>query len=216
VIRPILVLLLLVLPAVAGAQVNRVPPVDRCASDRSFVAFRTQFRAAVAHRDRARLLAMVSNDFSDGSPYLHGPAALIARWRLDRPATSPLWGELDRALRLGCARDPEGQLWVPSMSLPDPDDPDDASYAGGAVAIVPGAALRTAPSERARVVARLYSDILAMGNDDDGHSRWVYVELDQHRNGYVRRSQIWSYTAWRAVFAKRRGQWRLTSFVLGD
>lgn len=200
----------------AEAQVNRVPPVDRCASDRSFVAFRARLRTAVARRDAVYLLSIVAPDIPSEPGGSGGRAGFIREWRLDRPGTSPIWRDLGIVLRLGCARDPRDQLWVPSMSLPEPTDPDDVSYEGGVVAIVPGAALREAPSDRARVVARLYSDVLSLYPDDDRRSVWAHAGLDQHRAGYVRRSQTWSYTAHRAVFARRRSQWRLISFVEGD
>lgn len=210
-----LLLALLFTASAAGAQVNRLPPTDSCASDRSFVAFRARLNAAIARRDAAALLAMVSDDMSFSFGDDPGRDGFARAWDLAHPATSRLWGELAAALRLGCARDRQGQLWVPSLSLPDEDAPDDASYEGNMLAL-PGAVLREAPSDGAPIVATMRWDILMLVPEDDRQSVWAHASLDNDRTGYVRRSQLRSFTDYRAVFEKRRGRWLLTAFVIGD
>lgn len=215
-IRLIPLLLLLVSASPGFAQRNRLPPIDQCASDRSFVAFRAQLRAAILRRDRAFLMSVITDDIAHGFASPEGRAGFIADWRLDRPAVSPFWRELDAALRLGCARDNLGQLWVPSMSAPIPDDPDDATYAGNALVIVRGAVLRETPSDRGRILARLDYDVLMLTPPYDSRSVWAEADMAPNVRGYVRRSQIRQFTDWSAVFEKRRGRWRLTSFVRGE
>ena len=214
--RPLLAALLIAAPVGASAQPRRVPPVDQCASDRSFVAFRSGLNAAIARRDAATILSIVSDDISYSFGDAPGRAGFAEAWRLDRPAASPLWRELGAALRLGCARDREGALWAPSMSMPNEDDPDDATYGGIVVAVAPGAALRAAPSDRARIVAPLRYDVLVLPPDDDGRGAWVRAEMDERRRGWIRRSQVRAFTDYRAVFEKRGGRWRMTAFVAGD
>lgn len=209
-------LLALLIAAPAGAEVRRVPPVDQCASDPSFVAFRTQLRAAIARRDAAYILSIASDDIAFGFGDAPGRAGFAAAWELDRPAASLIWRALGAALRLGCARDRQGALWVPSMSLPDEDAPDDATYGGIVVAVAPGAVLRAAPADSARIVAPLSWNVLVLAPDDDGRGEWAYAEMDERRHGYVRRSQVRAFTDYRAVFEKRGGRWRLTAFVIGD
>lgn len=223
--RPLIILALaLAAPAAGMAQLRRLPPVDRCASDPSFVRFRSQLVAAIARRDAAFLLAAASDDIASDAGINPrtgrdgGKSGFARYWGLDRPERSHIWRELGAALRLGCARARDGTLWVPSMSL-DEDAPDDATHGGQAVAVSPGAALRAAPSERARVVASLRWDIVVLMPDDDGRGAWARVQMSGRRGqveGFVRRRQIRMLADRTAYFQRRQGRWRLVGFVLGD
>jgi hypothetical protein len=169
----------------------------------------------IARRDAAFILSILPNNaFSDAGAD-SGRRGFIRYWALDRPARSRLWRELAAALRLGCARDRSGVMWVPSMSLHE-DDPDDATYDGMALAIVPGAALRAAPSTRARVLATLHWDVLSVPQHDPGHGLWVHAWIAGNRDGYVRRDQIRAFTAYTAYFQKLHGRWQLAGFVTGQ
>lgn len=212
-IAPILAALLIAAPE--GGRVNRLPPVDRCARDASFVAFRDQLRGVIARRDSTGLLGMVSTDMVHGFGDAPGREGFARAWALDRPADSGLWRQLEAVLALGCDRDENGHLWVPSMSLPDPEAPDDASYEGNVLAL-PGAVLRAEPSDDGEVIARLRWDVLMLTREDDPDSRWAHVGTADNRQGFVLRSQIRSFTDYRAVFERRGGRWLMTAFVVGD
>jgi hypothetical protein len=212
-IAPILAALLIAAPE--GSRVNRLPPVDRCASDASFVAFREAMRAAIARRDSAALLAMVSTDIAFGFGEEPGREGFVRHWALEQPATSGLWRQLEAALALGCDRDQNGALWAPSMSLPDPDAPDDASYEGNVLAL-PGGLLRAEASDSGEVIARLNWDVMMLTREDDPESRWAHVGIADNRQGYVLRSQIRSFTDYRAIFERRGGRWLMTAFIIGD
>jgi hypothetical protein len=212
-IAPILAILLIAAPE--GARVNRLPPVDRCASDASFAAFRDRLRGAITRRDSAALLELVSTDMVYGFGDEPGREGFARHWALDRPVESGLWRQLAAALALGCDRDENGALWSPSMSLPDPDAPDDASYEGNVLAL-PGAVLRAEPSERGEIIARLSWDVMMLTREDDPESRWAHVGIADNRQGYVLRSQIRSFTDYRAIFERRGGRWLMTAFVIGD
>jgi hypothetical protein len=136
-------------------------------------------------------------------------------WELDSPATSRLWRELGAALRLGCARDREGALWAPSMSMPGAGD-EDGDSVETVVAVARGAALRAAPSDAGAAVAMLDWDVLTVRPGDDGEGAWLAASLADGRRGHVRRSEVRSRADFRAVFEKRRGRWRMTAFVAGD
>ena len=198
----------------ASALPPRVPPTDSCARDRSFVAFRNALLAAIARKDAAFILAAATDDiqFSFGDD--PGRAGFARAWGLNRPATSALWRELSAALRLGCARDEAGEFWAPSMSLVGDENMGEDFYAA-AVAVGPGAALHSGPSDASRTIAPLRWHVVT-AQHDDGESRWVRVSLVDGREGYVRRALIRSFGDYRAVFAKRGGRWRLTAFVAGD
>jgi hypothetical protein len=171
--------------------------------------------AAIGRQSVAYLLRIAADDIEYSFGEAPGRAGFAAMWELDSPATSRLWRELGAALRLGCARDREGALWAPSMSMPAAGD-EDGDPAATVVAVAHGAALRAAPSDASHAVAMLDWDVLSVGPDDDGESAWLAASLADGRGGYVRRGAVRSRADFRAVFEKRRGRWRMTAFVAGD
>jgi hypothetical protein len=48
------------------------------------------------------------------------------------------------------------------------------------------------------------------------NDRWIGVELDDDRSGYVPASAVESPIGYRAVFQKHDGQWQMMAFVAGD
>jgi hypothetical protein len=170
---------------------------------------------AIDRHSVAFILRIASDDIEYSFGDTPGRAGFAALWELDAPATSRLWRELGTALRLGCARDREGALWAPSMSMPAADDENGDSVAT-VVAIVRGAALRAAPADASHAVATLDWDVLTLRPDDDGESAWLAATLADGRHGYVRRNAVRSRADFRAVFEKRGGRWRMTAFVAGD
>ena len=191
---------------------TRVPPVDQCASDPSFVAFRDALRGAIARRDRDAILATISDtievDFGGGA----GRGDFTRAWRLDQPATSRLWGELGEVLRLGCVRDPQGAFWAPSMTLQLDEHDDPFSIM---VATEPDAPMHRAADANSPIVARLAWDVVTIG--DYAHpDEWVPVTLADGRNGFVRREHLRSPIDYRAAFEKVDGRWRMTVFIAGD
>ncbi len=190
---------------------RRLPPVEACGGDPSLRAFRAELAAAVAARNKARLLALVADDimvdFGGGS----GRAAFAAAWKLDRAEASLLWAELGEVLRLGCAREGD-TFYAPSLFAQLGDDEDPCELV---VAVKPGSPLLAAPRAGSRIVKRLDWDLLTLV-DWDGTGDWLPVKLADGRTGYVRRDQVRSPLDHRAVFRKARGRWRISAFVAGD
>jgi hypothetical protein len=79
---------LLLLATPAPALPPRVPPVDRCASETGFAAFRTRLNAAIARRDAAFILSIASDDISFSFGDDPGKAGFASAWDLAHPATS--------------------------------------------------------------------------------------------------------------------------------
>jgi hypothetical protein len=213
-VSPLLLALLLAAPPEAGSRVLRLPPVDQCAADPSFTAFRDALLVAIARRDRDALLALVADtieaDFG-GDP---GRDYFASAWQLDRPETSRLWDELGAALRLGCAREPDGEYYYsPSMFLADEGAFEDPFTA--AVAIRPGAELRAAPDASSALVAALAWDVVTVP-EWDPEAAWQRVALADGRGGYVRSEDLRSPTDYRAVFRRVDGRWRMVMFIAGD
>ncbi|MBV9883865.1 MAG: hypothetical protein JO276_12730 [Sphingomonadaceae bacterium] len=101
--------------------------------------------------------------------------------------------------------------WVPSLTLQE-DEPDDATHDGMALAL-PGAVLRTAPSDRARILARLRWDVMGHAPDDRGRGAWAHAWIAGNREGWVRRDRIRAFTAYSAIFRKAHGRWLLAGFA---
>lgn len=217
VVRTLLVapLLAALAPAATAAVPPHLPPTDYCARDRSFVAFRNALRAAIARHDAAFVLSIAADNieysFGGDTP---GRAGFARAWGLDHPATSPLWRALGAALRLGCARDEAGELWAPSMSLIG-DEHMDTDYTKLLVAVEPGAALRSGPSEASPSIARLRWDVVTI-EGDERQAPWLRATLADGRRGYIRRALFRGFDESRAVFARQHGRWRMTAFVAGD
>ena len=213
-IRFVLVAIALATSTLSAAQVRRSPPVDHCASDRSFADFRRRLITAVDHHSTRFILSIISDDVQSSFGGDPGRADFIAHWQLDRPAQSVLWRELGAALRLGCARVEGGAFWAPSFSAPtDGDDSDE--LIPRFIAVVPGAVLRAGASDGARVIAALDWDVMT-ALDNDGHSPWIAARLADGRRGFVRRREVRDLADYRAVFEKRGGRWRMTAFIAGD
>ena len=113
-LRAFLLCLLLAVPGAAAGQRRQLPPVDQCAADASFAAFRTSLLDAIERRDSAFLLSIVADEITFNFGGGEGREAFRELWTLDRPETSGLWAELGAVLRLGCARDGD-TIWAPSM-----------------------------------------------------------------------------------------------------
>ena len=210
----VLAALALAAPAASQAEVRRLPPVDRCATDRSFVDFRTRLIGAVDRQNLGFILSILSQDVQSSFGGEPGRADFIAHWSLDRPATSALWRELGAVLRLGCARVEDGALWMPSFSAPAGGDEED-ELVPRFIAVVPGAVLRASASDGARVIAPLEWDVMT-APDNDGTSPWIAARLADGRRGFVRRRDVRDLADYRAVFEKRGGRWRMTAFIAGD
>jgi hypothetical protein len=213
-IRVLIVAALAPVSAAAAALPPRMPPVDHCARDRSFVAFRNALNRAIARRDAAFILSIAAVDIEYSFGDRPGKAGFASTWGLARPATSRLWRELGAALRLGCTPDDGEAFWAPSMSMTGNEDLGE-DFTLVMVAVAPGATLRAGPSDSSRRIARLRWDVVRL-DERDPHGNWVAATLADGRHGYIRPAFFRGFGDYRAVFEKRHGRWRMTAFVAGD
>lgn len=204
-------LLALLLAAATAPEVRRIPPIDSCAADPGFLAFRTELQAAVERRDAAYLLSIVADDIEFSFGGEPGRDAFAREWQLDRPATSPLWAELGEVLRLGCVADGDDGNWAPSLFMSEElDDP-----FGTALAIHPGAELHGAPGDASPVLATLDWDLVEVV-EWNGEDPWQRVRTVDGREGYARSADLRSPADYRAGFRRIAGRWRMTTFIAGD
>jgi len=192
------------------AAITRLTPVDQCAADASFVAFRTRLLEAVARRDHAYVLSIVPADILVNFGGDRGRQDFARNWRLDQP-DSPFWNEIQAALALGCARF-EDEFVSPSLGVQLAEDFDPFDVV---VAVRSGAAMRARPEEGAEIVAALDWDVLRM-RGVEAPENWIAVRHADGREGFVRRADVRSPLDYRAHFAKANGHWQMYIFIAGD
>ena len=207
----LLLSILLSAAAPEAATVRRLPPVDRCAADASFAAFRSELIESVERRDADRMLAIVADDISVDFGGGAGRDYFAQTWNLDRPQTSELWRELAEALRLGCDSDGEGGYWAPALFLAEEVvDPFET-----VLAIRPGTILRARPDEASEAVETLEWDLLDAVDWEDSEGWWK-VRMADGREGWLRRSDLRLPVDFRAGFQRIDGRWRMIAFIAGD
>jgi hypothetical protein len=169
---------------------------------------------AVARRDVRFIRAMIVDDIVL-SPGVPPGREEFEAWGLSQPETSRLWIDLEEMLRLGCARAPDGRVWVPGFSLAATAEervvgPDGASQ----ILILGRVPARAAPSETSRVIATLNWDVVTAGPNRAGYDDWWWVRLANGRRGYLPGAgHLRRFGDLRAVFERRRGRWRMTEFA---
>jgi hypothetical protein len=212
--------LLLVLLAIAGAsnaEARRLPPVNGCAGAPGFDAFRTELIQAVLHRDVAFVRAMVAEDI-DAGPGMEPGRARFEAWALVQPETSRLWVELESMLKLGCARDAAGRVWVPGLSLGRTVEELAVGADGSRQVLILGESVpvRALPNETSAVVATLNWDVVTAAPRRPGYDDWWVVQLPDGGRGYLTgANNIRFLSDYRAVFEQRQGQWRMILFAHG-
>ncbi len=189
---------------------SRLPPIEQCGADPSFVQFRAKLDDAIARKDEAALLGLIADDVMVDLGGGNDKKVFAATWGFGQAQPSNLWDELGEALRLGCAPAAEA-LVSPSLIVQFPDDLD----AFETLVALPGTKLRAKPDDAAPVVATLDWHVLTVVESVDV-APWSGVRLADGRKGYVRGDQVRSPIDYRASFEKRKGKWLMTAFVAGD
>jgi len=199
--------------ALAAAAPQFLPPVERCGGDPEFSRVRSRLNRAVAHRDLDGLVALMSNDvrISFGSGV--GKEAFVRQWSSSPSDRARLWLELDKVLRLGCAKavDGSGREYraMPAMFVTG-----DGLDGFSTWVALPSAVIRRRPKASASVRTRLAAWSVLENVDHDGGD-WIEVRSNG-LPGYISTKQARSLLDYRIVFGHREGQWRITAFVAGD
>ena len=189
---------------------TRLPPIDECAADPSFVRFREGLLAAAGKHDVNGLMDALDEgvqiDFGGGQ----GKQAFRQKWFAVDADKDKIWSELTDALRLGCAiRD--GIAIAPSFAAQL--DPDADIYE--TVLAKRGAVVRGDDAETGKVLTHLDWDVLTISAwSKSGDS--VEVKLPDGRTGFVQMKDIRTAADYRLTMVKRHGAWHITAFVAGD
>jgi hypothetical protein len=200
--------MLLTALALGAAAPLRLPPVDECAKDPSFVEFRTSLRQIIERRDRSSLIAILAGDFWSGRPAVGADRdRFVANWTAKQDGAWS-WNELRTILDLGCVLY-GGRAHSPSFAyqLPDRYESFTSTLAR------PGAVVRSRPNDRSRVVAK--SSWLLLTELEQADGDWIGVQLSNGRKGYIKQDMM-AGTGVTLSFEKRDGRWVMTGWTSGD
>ena len=208
---PLALLAVALLVATGGAQ-TALLPVDEAAQQPDFFTFRAQLQRAIATRDTAALLAAVHPDIKNSFGGDDGIAQFRNRWAIESDA-GPLWDELGTVLALGGAFHDADTFVAPYVFARWPEEFDAFEH----LAIVGSRVrVRAAASASAEVVDSVSFAILPVATPrTPAKAGWTAVRVGR-RVGYVASGYARSPIAYRAIFAKGEGAWRLVTFVAGD
>lgn len=203
--------MLLVALAVGAAAPLTLPPIDRCSKDASFVQFRRELRETINRRDFDGLVRIVANDFHYGRPFMGvGRDRFLGSWAGKQPG-DPSWSELSSILNLGCVMR-DGRAWSPSFD--DQLNDQNKGYESlTSTLALPGAVVRSGPSDRARIIAR--SNWLVLTDLEESKPGWIGVQLTNGRKGFVKEAMM-AATGVTVSFEKRDGRWVMTGWTSGD
>src|SRR5436190_6216429 len=197
---------LLLSSAPAQALPAKLPPVDQCAGDASFVRFRTALKQAVAKKDKAALLSMLSPHVLVNFGGASGPEAFAKSWDLE-PDASEIWDLLHTMISMGCARDQAARI-IPSLSIQlEPYFEEEVDLSDKRLAF-PGARVAKEPGAGSKTIATLSWDFVdAIDTNADSQTR---VRLADGRDGWVADDQLYEPVGYRMVVEKLHGRWLIT------
>ena len=204
------------------AQERQVFPVDEGKTDASFYYFREKLIKAVKNRDKKFLLSSLDTNVQASFGGDIGIEDFKKYWKIDN-AGSKLWDELLIVLTGGGKFIKEGKnrLFCTPYSFTNfPDDLDAFEYQ---VIFGENVNLRARPDSAAEVTAQLsynvvkvdYENSINDGRDEPTYS-WLRIETLGGKRGFVSAKYVRSPIDYRACFEKKRGKWKMTTFVAGD
>ncbi len=198
----------------APAQTPRkLPPVDEAAKDSSFFLFRSRLMEALIARDASQLIGFLSPKIQNNFGGDGGIVEFKDQWKPDDKA-SALWTELGHVLSLGGTFFRDGSFASPYYYSTWPEDADPFEF----VTIVgENVRVREKPDAGSAVIARLSFEMVLVEEQQDGSpDEWTKIKLPDGRKGFVASRFTGSGVGYRAVFAKKNGEWRMTAFIAGD
>ncbi len=227
--KKILLIALIVFSAVAAfAQEKYVKPVDEAKKDASFLGFRKKLIAATEKKDWRYIYSIVDPKIATSFGGDTGSAAFKGRWRL-QDKDSKFWKEFLPVIKNGGAFTGEGRDRLNYFSAPYtfsswPDEVDGFKH----LAIFgSNVNLREKPSMGARVTTQLSYNVVGIDYDasvriktgpeeHDFEYDWYKVKTLGGIEGFIKAAFVRSHIDYRAVFAKKRGVWKMTFFLAGD
>jgi len=200
---------MLLIASPAHALPTRLRPIDQCTSDAGFNRFRARLKQIVAKRDRVGLLALLTPDvlvnFGGGT----GRKAFETEWSFDGTEHGNLWGQLEKMLKMGCAKDGDSRI-IPSLSMQL-----DQEYDEDWVVVLPPAGMIFDVVGNEVGFSEVMPWSVAIVTSRDSSTR-TYVKLADGRTGSLSDDEVYEPGGYRMIIERRRGEWVITAFVAGD
>ncbi len=210
----------IMIATIASAQERYVKPVDEAKLDPSFVAFRAKLISAAERKDAAYILKIIDPNIKLSFGGDAGAATFKSMWRINEKDTRfwlnflPVIKNGGRFVRENGKR--MNLFYAPYSFNGFPDDLDAFEYA---MIFGTNVNLRKSPSIDGEIVAKLsYNIVKPEYVDSEPNARPTWVKLDTlgGLTGYVHVDYVRSPIDYRAGFEKKRGVWKMATFIAGD
>ncbi len=192
-------------------QQNSVLPVDEAVKDPEFFVFRARLQRAVAARDTAALMQVVSprilNSFGGNS----GRDEFRESWRLQDPEKSPLWDVLGFVLALGGRFTGDTSFYAPYTFRGSPVDGFE-----GLIILGKNVMVRAQPDGSSPAIDTVSFEAVTKWREKSGTDKWEPVRTSKRRSGWVAQEYVRSPINYRAGFIRQQGRWLLRALVAGD
>lgn len=201
------------------AQERYVRPLDEGKKDQSFSAFRDKLIEAVKKRDKKYLLSIVDPNIKASFGGDEGIKDFKAMWKIDS-SKSKLWEELHVVLSNGGNFIDKNTFAAPYSFNAFPDDLDIFEYQ---MIFGNNVNLRAKPDLSAKVISQLsynivkvdYENSVSEGTEEPIY-KWLKIKTLGGKTGFVSAEFVRSPIDYRAIFEKKKGNWKMTAFVAGD
>ncbi len=198
--------------AAHSAPAKRFPPKDECLHIDGYFELRQKFEGIVQRRDSKAFLAMVIPSVSWSFGGEEGKEAFAKEWKMETGKASPIWAELDKIVRIGCA--PDGNIvTMPHLFKQDPGK--DQSGAGMALVLGPEVKLRAGPSTATAQKALINWEAVNTG-EADPTGKWTSVTTADGKKGYIRNDYLRGFLDYRIGFERKAAGWQIIYFITGD
>ena len=207
-----------------AAQERHVKPVDEGKLDPSFAAFRAKLIDAAERRDAKFILSILDPKINLSFGGQQGIADFRSMWKVESGGKE-FWAEFLPVIKNGGTFVRENGkrtnlFYAPYTFNTFPEDLDGFEH----FAIFGSKVnLRESPDSESKIIARLsYNvvkhepDLLGRGGETGKVGGWQKVKTLGGLVGYVRSEYVRSPIDYRAGFEKKRGVWKMVTFIAGD
>lgn len=218
----VLVFFSVVLCPQISAQERQVFPVDEGRADASFNVLRENLIKAVRNRDKKFLLSSLDTNIKASFGGDDGIEDFKNHWKINS-SNSKLWDELLVVLTGGGNFINEGKNKLFCAPYSFTNFPEDLDAFEHQIIFGENVNLRARPDSASEVVAQLsynvvkvdYENSIGDRGEQATHS-WLKIETLGGKKGFVSAKYVRSPIDYRACFEKKRGKWKMTTFVAGD
>jgi hypothetical protein len=195
----------------AETQQSSVLPLDEAVRNPEFFVFRARLQRAVAARDTAAIMRIVSPDILNSFGGDGGREEFRQSWQLHSPDRSELWEVLGFVLALGGRFDSDTSFYAPySMHATNIDGFEALIVLGRNVLV------RAEPRGNSPIVDTVSYEAVTRWREKSGTDRWEPVRTSKGRTGWVAQEYVRSPITYRAGFIRQQGRWLLRALVAGD